>query len=223
MAHHWATSQQSWCLRRHGDGKVCARVSRVAASGYLRCGILQSQRVQPAHSKYSVLLIGNPSIGDNGVIALAGVLRQCPKLSVVKVGGATAATPDAEFVLIMYPRRLTNLTHCHAGNNIGLKGKRALLQSAHAGPRWQWLDQSHVDLSEEGLEECGLPPELANDWEKVLSYVKLRPGTGPCRATLIVFGYQRAGKTSLVWRLRNPDSSDMPDFESTDGIDFGAL
>ena len=123
----------------------------------------------------------------------------------------------------LYSSVNSHLSHCNAGNNTGQAGQWALLQSAYTGPRWQWLDQSHVDLSAEGLEECGMPPELANDWEKVLSYVKLRPGTGPCRATLIVFGYQRAGKTSLVWRLRNPDSSDMPDFESTDGIDFGAL
>lgn len=98
-----------------------------------------------------------------------------------------------------------------------------MLKAAHTGPRWQWLEPSHIDLSKKGLAESGLPPELANDWEKVLSYTKLGRGGGPCRATVVVLGYESAGKTSLVWRLRNPTANPMPPFKSTDGIEFSTL
>ena len=116
-----------------------------------------------------------------------------------------------------------------------------LLKAAVQGPRWTWLcsfDEAvgfHRDVADSdqltpaALTAAGLPPELAGDWDKVLSYIaQLHASKAaglaepPCRGTLIVIGYQGAGKSSLVWRLRHPDTGEvMPELDSTDGIATG--
>ena len=116
-----------------------------------------------------------------------------------------------------------------------------LLLAAVQGPRWTWLrgydevDGFHREvagskqLTAAALTAAGLPPELAGDWDKVLSYISQLHASKaaglaepPCRGTLIVIGYQGAGKSSLVWRLRHPDTGEvMPELDSTDGIATG--
>ena len=116
-----------------------------------------------------------------------------------------------------------------------------LLLAAVQGPRWTWLhgyDEAlgfhrevadSYQLTAAALTAAGLPPELAGDWNKVLSYISQLHASKaaalaepPCRGTMIVIGYQGAGKSSLVWRLRHPDTGEvMPGLDSTDGIATG--
>ena len=84
-------------------------------------------------------------------------------------------------------------------------------------------------LTAAALTAAGLPPEFEEDWEKTFSYISQLHKSkaaglpvAPRRGTLIVIGYQGAGKSSLVWRLRHLESSEaMPELGSTDGIEFG--
>ena len=122
-------------------------------------------------------------------------------------------------------------------DKLGDEAVGALLSCAVQGPNWQWLhhgvwgplDCGGRQLTPAALTAAGLPPELAKDWDKVVSYISqlhaskaagLAPP--PCRATLIVVGRPGAAKRSIVWRLQHPDSTEaMPKTTSTDGIATG--
>lgn len=108
-------------------------------------------------------------------------------------------------------------------------GSAALLVAALDGPHYTWYKgTTGISLAAAVLTKAGLPPELADKPDAVCSYVvqkhvsEARGLTAPRRGTLVIVGYQGAGKTSLVWRLRNLGSSEpMPEPQSTDGIEFG--
>ena len=131
--------------------------------------------------------------------------------------------------------QLTVLSPTATAVKLGDEAVGALLSCAVQGPNWKWLHDGVYPLCDSdqltaaALTAAGLPPELAEDWGKVMSYISqlhaskaagLAPP--PCRGTLIVIGYQGAGKSSLVWRLQHPDSAEaMPEIASTDGIATG--
>ena len=97
------------------------------------------------------------------------------------------------------------------------------------------LGDSQLEVTPAALELAGMPPELPLrrfahggynfDYPTaIISYIQQlrKSGTGRRRATIVVVGYEGAGKSSLVWRLRHPEG-DLPHLASTDGIATGAL
>ena len=99
----------------------------------------------------------------------------------------------------------------------------AFLTAALESPAYKWLAHyAGFDYTASALTLAGLPPELEYDDAAIYSYITQhhRGQASTRRGTLIIIGYQGAGKTSLVWRLRNPTEA-MPATPSTDGIEFG--
>ena len=112
----------------------------------------------------------------------------------------------------------------------------ALLSCAVQGPNWRWLQQTQLNnvwdpfpskaLTRAALESAGLPPALSGSWNKVRSYISQLHKSKAAglkslrRGTLVIIGYQGAGKSSLMWRLQNP-TGNMPELDSTDGLDIG--
>lgn len=171
------------------------------------------------------------NLRPQGGKALATALKQCTQLTRLKVKGIpTTPNPNLSHACAAphspscYCRRL-------ADNNLDADTVASCLQAALEGPAYQWLDSSTgLDLTPEALSLAGIPPELAHDRIGVASYIaqqhlsKARGQESCCRGTLVIIGYQGAGKSSLVWRLRNlASTTDMPVLESTDGIAFGTL
>ena len=94
-----------------------------------------------------------------------------------------------------------------------------MLRQAVEGPAFQWIANIPQCQTAGILSAAGLPPELADSSQALLSYLaQLHQGTGHRRASLIVVGYQGAGKSSLVWRLQHT-GADFPSLTTTDGID----
>ena len=79
----------------------------------------------------------------------------------------------------------------------------------------QSLEQSH-----------GIPFAVAQSADTLLSFLRqsLQATALYRRATLVLVGYEGAGKTSLMWRLQHPDTAvAMPLVVSTDGIQTGTV
>ena len=112
-----------------------------------------------------------------------------------------------------------------ADNGTTLAGYIALLKSAVEGPAFQWIGSiiRHV-AKREALEAAGLPQELAGEPKGIMPYLRQlhAAGIGMRRASLTLVGPQAVGKTSLIWRLKHPDSSSKLETPgSTDGIQIG--
>lgn len=72
-----------------------------------------------------------------------------------------------------------------------------------------------------GLADAGVPAELAGKQHQAHQYLtqKLSGGASRRQVMVMTLGYEGSGKSSVVWRLRNPDlESLMPSLNSTDGI-----
>ena len=94
-------------------------------------------------------------------------------------------------------------------------------------PKWHLTRRMYCSATE--LQDVGLPPELAGTtgdvtWQNVVSYLRQQAasvGDHPIRATVIVCGFEGAGKTTLVHRLTCNEF--IADTVSTDGVETRAL
>lgn len=96
--------------------------------------------------------------------------------------------------------------------------------AAEAGEHFTWLHDIADKLPMEALQAAKIDAGLEGDGPGIMLHLKLLRGPKADfrRAALILIGYQSAGKTSLLWRLRHMDGKDKwVQTHSTDGIVFG--
>lgn len=106
-------------------------------------------------------------------------------------------------------------------NGITDEGYKQLLMHACEGQYFEWIHDVAGFLKVETLVTAGLPPELRGKASNIVAFLREQHASAPHRrAGLVVLGPQGFGKTSLLWRLRNPSGGGgLPPFQSTEGID----
>lgn len=96
-----------------------------------------------------------------------------------------------------------------------------MLLEAKKAAQCKWLLPFLGQIPAEGLADAGVPAELAGKQHQAHQYLtqKLSGGASRRQVMVMTLGYEGSGKSSVVWRLRNPDlESLMPSLNSTDGI-----
>lgn len=152
---------------------------------------------------------------------LADELSDCTALSTLKLSGTVSLLPSHS-----RPPHLTRHATC-TGNGITANGDTNLLLAAVEGPAYAWIADMAGHIHADSLAVANLPVELAShddSGDGITSFLRqLQLGVGCRRARLVVVGPQGVGKTSLLWRLANPDATkSLPLNNSTNGIKSGA-
>lgn len=115
---------------------------------------------------------------------------------------------------------------CSTGNLLREAGYTALLNAAVEGPAFEWIHHTASVIPQASLDASGLPGELAGKSAAIVSYLRElhQESTGTRRASLVLIGPSGVGKSSLLWRMLHPDTSDkMPSFRATNGFANGAI
>ena len=108
-----------------------------------------------------------------------------------------------------------------SANHVSDDGIKSILKelakpASHRG----WISDEFVRrVTLDVAAAAGLPASASEGrdaLEKALS------AADPQRTMMIVVGRQNAGKTTLMWRLREPAAERMEDFKSTNGLIIGA-
>lgn len=170
------------------------------------------------------------NIADQGALALADIVPALTALTTLNLSCTLVVSQPTHSLPAL--TRLLPPSSLAANLKMTPTGYTALLKQALQCPHFAWVRHIAGQAPSQALSDAGLRPELQGDRDGIVSYLQqMRQDSGKAadtafaprrRATVVVLGYQRVGKTSLVWRLRHRDDTWPGDSISTPGIATGA-